>query len=92
MEPGLVYKSTMPIIMPDPPVNILFKLEDGWFLVNLNAEALDDVKDNYKPTIWRDYAGDRWRIYKRKLEISDKLLTILKLKYQVLDNTRWKSR
>jgi len=79
------------VLLPNPPVNILLKLDDGWFLVSLTNNVSSFIKENYQSN-WREYSGIRFEIYYNKLEITEKLLLILQIKYgNVLDNTKYKS-
>jgi len=81
----------MPKVAKDPPVNVLNKLDNGFYLVAFNKEAIDDFRRTYKDkegTAWQEYLDNEYIIYRRRLEVREDLVTLLKLKYtQHLDHS-----
>jgi len=77
-------KFNMPMVEKEPPVNILYKIDNGFYLVAFNKDAIDEFRRTYKDkegAAWREYLDEEYIIYRRKLEVRGDLVTILKLKY-----------
>ena len=77
-------KFGMPMIPQEPPVNILYKMENGFYLVAFNKDTIDEFRRTYKDKqdiAWREYLDEEYIIYRRKLEVREDLIILLKLKY-----------
>ena len=81
----------MPMVMSDPSVNVLYRTPDGWYLVAFNKETIDWFRKTYadkQGISWRETDDDSYIIYRRRLEMTEEMVTLLKLKYSdALDNT-----
>lgn len=74
----------MPMVEKDPSVNVLYRTPDGWFLVAFNKDTIDWFRKAYadkEGITWRETDDDSYIIYRRRLEMTEEMVTLLKLKY-----------
>jgi hypothetical protein len=85
------FKLDVPLFAKEPNVNILFRVPDGWYLVALKKEIIDWVRNTYadkEGATWRETDDDSYILYRRRLEMTEEMTMLLKLKYNdTLDNT-----
>jgi hypothetical protein len=61
-------KFNMPMVEKEPPVNILYKIDNGFYLVAFNKDAIDEFRRTYKDkegAAWREYLDEEYIIYRQ---------------------------